>query len=168
MQKIILLERLQIEGNNNWNIIIAFPGTNCRCRITLPWLQWHPATFSLHHLVCIPPSSDVAMGHPACRWQCPVLQLGSCPPPVALSHVANILQHDKPNGEAECRDRSESFQSGDDKKKDRSSQSSQILAEEMQRICLQICTPLLSLVVVTGLVLWLRQCRTTPFGKASV
>lgn len=43
-----------------------------------------------------------------------------------------------------------------EKKKDRSSQSSQVLAEEMQRICLQICTQLLSPVVVTGLALWLR------------
>lgn len=47
-------------------------------------------------------------------------------------------------------------QVSDEKKKDRSSQSSQMLAEEMQRVCLQICTQFLSLIVVTGLATWLR------------
>lgn len=110
MQQILLQERLQIEGN--WNFIITFPRTKCRGWITLHWLQWDPETARLQHFVCLPSSSDVAMGHPACRWQCPVLQPGAILPPVALSYVGNILQHEEPRREAECCNRSGSFQSG--------------------------------------------------------
>lgn len=152
MQQFFLQERLQIEGNNNWDFIITFPRAKGRGLITLHWFQWHPATISLHHFVWVSPSPDVSMRHPAFRWQ-PWASAKFTPSSCGSFSCGKYLSTWWTQSSLGCvnvvTDLKAFSQVSDEK--DKSSQSSQILAEEMQMVCLQMCTPLLSLVVVTGL-----------------